>query len=158
MNESRQLLPFEEWISIQMFLKGRTNVHDGPRCRRPSTSTESPAFDAVKSIVLEDRRVTLDEILARLPANFHTSLASIGRIVSDKLELRKVYACYVPRLLSQERKEKRIAAAFNLLDMFRKKEDDLVNRIVTGVKHGFVITLLKRNDKGPSGKPRVRAR
>ena len=53
--------PWEAYI----FLKGRTNVHDEPCSGTPSATNENPALiDANKLIVLEDRCVTLDKILA----------------------------------------------------------------------------------------------
>ncbi|UYV83198.1 hypothetical protein LAZ67_23000160 [Cordylochernes scorpioides] len=64
----------EECMNIQMvrrwrswFLEGRQNVHDDERSGRPVTATDNAAVAAVRNVVGADRRVTIDEIMIRLP-------------------------------------------------------------------------------------------
>ncbi|UYV80124.1 hypothetical protein LAZ67_18001768 [Cordylochernes scorpioides] len=64
----------EECMSIQMvrrwrswFLEGRQNVHDDERSGSPVTATDNAAVAAVRNVVEADRRVTIDEIMIRLP-------------------------------------------------------------------------------------------
>ncbi|UYV72744.1 hypothetical protein LAZ67_10000487 [Cordylochernes scorpioides] len=66
----------ERCMSIQMvrrwrswFLEGRQNVHDDERSGRPVT--DNAAVAAVRNVVEADRRVTIDEIMIRLPSGIN---------------------------------------------------------------------------------------
>ncbi|UYV70855.1 hypothetical protein LAZ67_8000866 [Cordylochernes scorpioides] len=71
-------------LSIQMvrrwrswFLEGRQNVHDDERSGRPVTATDNAAVAAVRNVVEADRRVTIDEIMIRLPPGIEIGRSSI---------------------------------------------------------------------------------
>ncbi|UYV75148.1 hypothetical protein LAZ67_12002653 [Cordylochernes scorpioides] len=72
--------------------KGRKNVHDDERSGRPVTATDNAAVAAVRNVVEADRRVTIDEIMIRLPPGIEIGRSSIGTIMSDVLDYRKVCA------------------------------------------------------------------
>ncbi|UYV72102.1 hypothetical protein LAZ67_9001813 [Cordylochernes scorpioides] len=80
----------------------------------------------------EDRRVTIDEIMIRLPPGIEIGRSWIGTIMSDVLNFRKVCARWVPRLLSENHKQQRMEAARGFLEMHRRDGDQLFSRIVTG--------------------------
>lgn len=129
----------EGCMSIQMvrrwrswFLEGRQNVHDDERSGRPVTATDNAAIAAVRNVVEADRRVTIDEIKIRLPPGIEIGRSSIGTIMSDVLNFRKVCARWVPRLLSENHKQQRMEAARAFLEMHRRDGDQLFSRIVTG--------------------------
>ena len=46
----------------KLFQAGREDVHDERRSGRPSTSTTNENVEAVKKLVLENRRVTIKEV------------------------------------------------------------------------------------------------
>ncbi|UYV77709.1 hypothetical protein LAZ67_15002013 [Cordylochernes scorpioides] len=78
--------------SIQMvrrwrswFLEGRQNVHDDERSDRSVTATDNAAVAAVRNVVKANRRVTIDEIMIRLPPGIEIGCSSIGTIMSDVL-------------------------------------------------------------------------
>ncbi|UYV70868.1 hypothetical protein LAZ67_8000923 [Cordylochernes scorpioides] len=126
----------EECMSIQMvrrwrswFLEGRQNVHDDERSGRPVTATDNAA---VRNVVEADRRVTIDEIMIRLPPGIEIGRSSIGTIMSDILNFRKVCARWVPRLLLENHKQQRMEAARAFLEMHQRDGDQLFSRIVTG--------------------------
>ncbi|UYV79223.1 hypothetical protein LAZ67_17001623, partial [Cordylochernes scorpioides] len=129
----------EECMSIQMvrrwrswFLEGRQNVHDDERSGRPVTATDNAAAAAVRNVVEADRRVTIDEIMIRLPPGIEIGRSSIGTIMSDILTFRKVCARWVPRLLLENHKQQRMEAARAFLEMHQRDGDQLFSRIVTG--------------------------
>ncbi|UYV79096.1 hypothetical protein LAZ67_17001118 [Cordylochernes scorpioides] len=129
----------EECMSIQMvrrwrswFLEGRQNVHDDERSGRPVTATDNAAAAAVRNVVEADRRVTIDEIMIRLPPGIEIGRSSIGTIMSDILNFRKVCARWVPRLLLENHKQQRMEAARAFLEMHQRDGDQLFPRIVTG--------------------------
>ncbi|UYV64399.1 hypothetical protein LAZ67_3000530 [Cordylochernes scorpioides] len=65
------------------FLEGRQNVHDDERSDRPVTATDNAAVAAVRNVVEANRRVTIDEIMIRLPPGIEIGCSSIGTIMSD---------------------------------------------------------------------------
>ncbi|UYV73086.1 hypothetical protein LAZ67_10001772 [Cordylochernes scorpioides] len=114
------------------FLEGRQNVHDDERSGRPVTATDNAAVAAVRNVVEADLRVTIDEIIIRLSPGIEIGRSSIGTIMSDVLNFRKVCARWVPRLLSENHKQQRMEAARAFLEMHRRDGDQLFSRIVTG--------------------------
>ncbi|UYV81448.1 hypothetical protein LAZ67_20001231 [Cordylochernes scorpioides] len=102
------------------------------RSGRPVTATDNAAVAAVRNVVEADRRVTIDEIMIRLPPGIEIGRSSIGTIMSDVLNFRKVCARWVPRLLSENHKQQRMEAARAFLEMHRRDGDQLFSRIVTG--------------------------
>ncbi|UYV61530.1 hypothetical protein LAZ67_1005174, partial [Cordylochernes scorpioides] len=129
----------EECMSIQMvrrwrswFLEGRQNVHDDERSGRPVTATDNAAAAAVRNVVEAARRVTIDEIMIRLSPGIEIGRSSIGTIMSDILNFRKVCARWVPRLLLENHKQQRMEAARAFLEMHQRDGDQLLSRIVTG--------------------------
>ncbi|UYV63884.1 hypothetical protein LAZ67_2005884 [Cordylochernes scorpioides] len=114
------------------FLEGRQNVHDDERSGRPVTVTDNAAVAAVRNVMEADRRVTIDGIMIRLPPGIEIGRFSIGTIMSDVLNFRKVCARWVPRLLSENHKQQRMEAARAFLEMHRRDGDQLFFRIVTG--------------------------
>ncbi|UYV82504.1 hypothetical protein LAZ67_21002596 [Cordylochernes scorpioides] len=129
----------EECMSIQMvrrwrswFLEGRQNVHDDERSGSPFTATDNAAVAAVRNVVEADGRVTIDEIMIRLPPGFEIRRSSIGTIMSDVLNFLKVCTSWVPRLLLENHKQQRMEAARAFLIMHQRDGDQLFSRIVTG--------------------------
>ncbi|UYV74378.1 hypothetical protein LAZ67_11003288 [Cordylochernes scorpioides] len=90
------------------------------------------AVAAVRNVVEADRRVTIDEIMIRLPPGIEIGRSSIGTIMSDILNFRKVCARWVPRLLLGNHKQQRMEAARAFLEMHQRDGDQLFSRIVTG--------------------------
>ena len=74
-----------------------------------------------------DRRVKVEEIANAL----HISHGSISTILHDRLGMRKLTACWVPKSLSDEQMASRASVCSTLLKWFRSKEDDFHSRLVT---------------------------
>ncbi|CAF5026134.1 unnamed protein product [Rotaria sp. Silwood1] len=49
-----------EWI--RRFKDGQLNVEDGPKCGRPITTTDDQTIKAVECLIIEDRRITIQQI------------------------------------------------------------------------------------------------
>ncbi|UYV60409.1 hypothetical protein LAZ67_1001062 [Cordylochernes scorpioides] len=82
----------EECMSIQMvrrwrswFLEGRQNVHDDERSGWPVTATDNATVAAVRNVVEAGGRVTIDEIMIRLPPGIEIGRSSIGTIILRKM-------------------------------------------------------------------------
>jgi len=90
-----------EWN--RKFMNGISSVTDSPR---PRQAQRVEAITAVKAIVKDNRRVTVNEIAAHMDM----SHGSAHHIVHDVLQFHKVSARWVPRQLTAELKERRVDA------------------------------------------------
>jgi len=124
----------EKCISVQHvrkwcreFSEGRTEVHDEQRSGRPSVSDD--VVDKVERILLEDRRITINELSFRIPDIASTT---IHKIVTEKLGYSKVCARWVPRMLTESHKEKRVECAQQFLQQCRRNKEEFLDSIVTG--------------------------
>ena len=81
----------------------KTECHNSPREGRPNFVVTEDSVCQVKTLVLEDRRVTVKQ----LAAITKISLGSIETILHDHLHMSKVSARWVPRLLTPNQKEQR---------------------------------------------------
>jgi len=80
----------------KLFQDGREDANDEPRSGRPSTSTTDENVQAVKKIVLENRRITIREVAE----DVGISLGSCHEIFSNVLGMSRVSAKFVPKLLN----------------------------------------------------------
>lgn len=110
------------------FSAGRLNVHDEERSGRPSHTDET--VRKVEELLLEDRRVTLDELAEKLQGV--CSRDSIHSILINNLQYRKVSARWVPKMLTEEHKRKRIECAQQFVASFEDKGEEFLDSIVTG--------------------------
>ncbi|GFV00446.1 histone-lysine N-methyltransferase SETMAR [Trichonephila clavipes] len=113
---------------VRAFKDGRENVHDEPRSGRPSVITDA-LVNAVDEKIREDRRFTISTLALEFPNVGRTTL---HKVVSEKLKFRKLCARWVPRLLTEEHKLKRMACALDFLDRYHKEGDQFLESIVTG--------------------------
>ena len=96
------------------FRRGRTSLEDDPRSGRPNEATDDINADRVLETVMKDRRLTLEEL-----AEIHgISKRSIGRILHDKLGMKKVSARWVPQMLTADQKRCRHQTCDQLLKEF----------------------------------------
>jgi len=87
---------------VQMFNEGRENVHNVARSGHPSLVND----DLVRKVnerVRNDRRFTISDLSLHFP---QTSRTLLYDIVSSHLGYRKVFARWVPKMLTEEHKKK----------------------------------------------------
>ena len=91
--------------------------------------------DAVKSMVTEDARYTVLDIAKSLGM----SSGTVHKILTEELNLQKISARWVPHLLTDEQKEKRVKLSKNLFKKFKKcdKRKYVISLLV--IKHGYII-------------------
>jgi len=85
---------------IQHFWEGCEDPKDDASSGRPSTSSGNENINRVRSLVLSDRRLTVrmtEEELGLGKSSVHT-------ILTEHLEIKKVCAKIVPKLLTSEQK------------------------------------------------------
>jgi len=113
---------------IERFQHGRTSVKNKARAARPSTSiTDSNVEDAC-AMILENRRVTIDE----LANHFEISYGSAYDIIHNRLGFHKVCARWVPKELTEEQKNNHVAICQCLLDRYANEGEAFLTRLVTG--------------------------
>ena len=104
-------------------------MESDPRSGRPSTSRKEEVIDQVREKVLEDRRLTVQEIVAEMGI----STGSVHSILTEDLNLRRVSAKLVPKLLTEQQKELQKEYSEDMLDL-ANHDREFTKTIITGDK------------------------
>ena len=112
-----------EWY--QRFKSGRTSIEDDPKSGRPSSSTGDDHIGKVRSVIRENRRLTIREVSEEVGI----CKSSCHTILTQKLKMHRVAAKFVPRLLTEEQKQNRVTVSQELLDRSNTDENFLKNVI-----------------------------
>ena len=111
----------------ERFKSGNESVKDEERSGRPSTSKTDENVKKVAKIVRSNRRMTIRELTEEL----NISYGSVQSILTDDLQMRRVSAKFVPRLLTDEQKEIRVSVCTELKDRLHA-DPDFMAKIVNG--------------------------
>ena len=84
-------------------------------------------MDQVRKKVLEDRRLTVQEIVAEVGI----STGSVHCILTEYLNLRRVSAKFVPQLLTEQQKELQKEISEDMLDL-ANHDPEFINIFITG--------------------------
>jgi hypothetical protein len=93
-NQSRTLL----WH--KRFKDGQTSVDDDERSGRPSKSTTPENIANIREAILAERRQTIHDVCEIVGLSYGT----FQRILADSLNMRRISARFVSRLLSDDQK------------------------------------------------------
>ena len=114
-----------EWHA--RFKRGRTSLEDDERSGRPSTSSTPKNVETIRWLVHEDRPRTIKEIAPIVNVSYGT----VQTILTCDLNMHRVAAKFVPRLLTPEQKEHRVAICEELRQ--RALDDpSFMSRVITG--------------------------
>lgn len=116
------------WVAD--FKRGRSSCEDDQRSGRPSCSVTEEDVKKFENLVLEDRRITIKQLAEILKISF----GSIQSILTDSLGFRKVSARWVPRMLTDENKRRRLEISKRNLEMLQRDPDQFCRRVVTMVE------------------------
>ncbi|UYV84494.1 hypothetical protein LAZ67_X002369 [Cordylochernes scorpioides] len=114
-------------VQFKAFKEGREEVADEPRSGRPTTARTDENVDRVLEVLRTDRRLSIQQIADTL----HMSTFVVHGIVTEDLQMRKVCAKFVPKVLTQDQKELRVLRCQELLDLIQN-EPGFLNSVVTG--------------------------
>ena len=114
-----------EWF--KRFKEGRTSTADDPRSGRPTVSTDDDHVAQVNDLVRSNRRLTIREMAEECNISF----GSCQEILTEKLHMRRVAAKFVPRLMTEDQKQRRVRVCEELLEMANDNENFL-KTIITG--------------------------
>lgn len=113
---------------VRAFKDGRSNVHDEERSGRPSVITED-LVQKVDQKVKGNRRFTISALSDEFPL---VSRSVLYEIVSERLKYRKLCSRWVPKMLTDEHKTKRLGSALLILERYHEEGDGFLSQIVTG--------------------------
>lgn len=143
------------------FKRGRDSAEDDVRSGRPTTSTTDENADTVHDLIMTDRRLTIEMMAEILDISF----GSVWTIIHEHLDMRKVCAQWVPKILRKAEMNSRVELAKQFLSKFKTSWDQIRRRLVTcdetWIYHDEPHTRQsgmewrKRGEKGPK-KPKVR--
>ena len=87
------------------------SVGEDPRPGRPSTSTNDDHVERVPAVIRGNRRLTVREVADVVGI----SIGSFHHFFTEKLQMRRVSAKFLPRLLTDDQKENRVEFGQELL-------------------------------------------
>ncbi|KAJ4444141.1 hypothetical protein ANN_05930 [Periplaneta americana] len=114
----------KEWFN--RFKDGRTSAESEQRCGRPQTARSAAVVERVRNLVMADRRLTVREIAEEVGVSKNSAHA----ILRDDLNMNRVAAKFVPKLLSRT-KDLRRDVAQDLLDT-ANTDPGFLNTVITG--------------------------
>lgn len=115
-----------KWNSL--FKQGKESLEDDERPGRPNDVTTHEMVMKVEIAIMENGRLKLME-LAKM---FNISETTVYKIMHDHLNMSKISARWVPRMLSPLQKQYRVECCKEFLTLCGTDSIDIINRIVTG--------------------------
>lgn len=109
------------------FKRGRKSLGDDERSGRPKTATTDENIAKVHQMILDDRRIKVREIAAVM----NMSKERVCHILNQHLDMRKLSARWVPRLLTLDQKRVRMNISKDLLAQFRRNQSEFWRRLIT---------------------------
>ena len=103
------------------------SVENHPHSGRPSTSRSDENVEKIRQTINEDRRYTTDEVSEAMGMSW----SSCQRILTVDLNMRRVAAKFVPRLLTQEQKNTRLILCQDLNNQI-ESDPNFLSKVITG--------------------------
>ena len=110
---------------VHLFNDGQESIENDPRVGRPVAILMEKNIAAVKTLIEEDARYTVQEIEEL--SGIHSS--SVLKILRERLGLCKIWARWVP-----QQKQSRVRLASQVIDKYNKCDPCRLEEIVTGDK------------------------
>ena len=98
-DDAMGITEIKEWCN--QFRDGRTSVESDACSSRPSTSRNDKLIDQVRTVVMQDSRVTIRQLAEEV----EISTGSVHSILTDDLVTRTASAIFVLKLLKMEQKQ-----------------------------------------------------
>ncbi|XP_025160565.1 histone-lysine N-methyltransferase SETMAR-like [Harpegnathos saltator] len=115
----------EKWFA--KFKRGEMSIEDDARSGRPKEAVTDENIKKVHKIILNDRRVKLIDIAETLKI----SKERVGHIVHEYLNMRKLCAKWVPRVLTIDQKQQHFDDSEQCLAIFNRNKDEFFRRYIT---------------------------
>ncbi|GFV45528.1 protein GVQW3 [Trichonephila clavipes] len=125
-----------EWF--KRFQDGRQDVEDNSRSGRPSTSKTDENVEKVASLIRSDRRLSIRAIAETV----NIDKECVRQILHDNLNMQKVCAKMVPKILPFEQQATRKNVCTDILDAI-KNDPNLLEKVITCDESWFFTYDLK---------------
>ena len=112
---------------FQNFRCGHMSTSDAERSGCPVEATTPEIVDKIHDMVMDDRRVKVREIASAVGI----SSERVHNILLKHLNMRKLSARWVPRLLTVDQKRNRVSCSKDNLQLFQRNPQDFRCRFVT---------------------------
>jgi len=109
------------------FKCGRSSLEDNPRDGRPKSTTTPEIVEQVHDMSLDDGRMKVREISETIGI----SKESVGYILHKELDMKKLCARWVLRLLTADQKRTHMKISEQCLERFNKNKADFVRQFIT---------------------------
>ncbi|MCP6645975.1 hypothetical protein NL493_27890, partial [Klebsiella pneumoniae] len=103
---------------------------DAERFGRPVEVTTPEIIDKIQDMVMDDRRVKVREITSAVGI----SCERVHNILHQHLDMKKLSARWVPRLLTIDQKRGRVECCKNGLQLFQRNPQVFKRRFITVYK------------------------
>ncbi|GFY13863.1 putative mariner transposase [Trichonephila clavipes] len=113
------------WL-YKRFKDGRQDVEDDSRPGRPSTSKTDENVEKVASLIRSDRRLSIRAIAETV----NIDKECVRQILHDNLNMQKVCAKMVPKILTFEQQATRKNVSTDILDAI-KNDPNLLEKVIT---------------------------
>ena len=100
-----------EWH--KKFKECRESVRDDERCGRSNEVRTPELMGQIKNFMDKDRRVSMETISVQ----FDVSVETVHTIICEELKMRKICAKFVPRVLSEDQKERRCHDCWEMVEL-----------------------------------------
>jgi len=114
-----------EWH--KRFKEGRDSVDNNPRSGRPTTSKTDDCVAQVQELIRVNRRLTIRELSVKVGVSYGTCQA----IMTQDLNMRRVAAKFVLRILTAKQKEWCLSVATNMLQE-AESDENFMGQIIMG--------------------------
>ena len=102
------------------FKRGRTSLEDDPREGRSKSATAPEIIKQVHDMVSHDRRMKVREIAETIGI----SKERVGYILHEELDMKKLCARWMPRLVTADQKRTLMKISEQCLERFNKNKTD----------------------------------
>ena len=142
----------KRWVAE--FKRGRQNLEDDPHPGRPVTVATPEMVNKVHDIVMTDRRVTERYIASTVGK----SQERVHSILTEDLEMRKLSARWVPRLLTVDQKHTWRTLSPTNLTFLRKILPTFLRDLSLWMKHGSITLPQRPNNNRNNGSTQAHPR
>lgn len=109
------------------FKRGRRSMEDDQRPGRPKTASTDNNIKKIHQMVINNRRIKVRDVAETM----EISKERVCNILNKDLDMRKLTARWVPRLLTLHQKRVRMKISKALLAQFRQNKSDFWRRLIT---------------------------
>jgi len=102
----------KNWVA--QFKRGNISTYDAPCPGQPKTVTIPEIIDQIHELILEDCRISTKSIAEQLGISHER----VGSIIHEDLDMRKLYAKWVPKCLNTDLKHEWCQSSEELLEFF----------------------------------------